>query len=119
MKLKHFEMKEFACPCCGKVRMDGEFLKTLDMLREICGFPFRITSGYRCEKHNKEIGGVKDSAHVKGLAVDIAVGSSSQRYEIVENGIGLGIGRYGLAKSFVHIDIDPSKPQNVIWTYDK
>jgi len=27
--------------------MDPEFLELLDMLREICGFPFRITSGWR------------------------------------------------------------------------
>lgn len=35
------------------------------------GLPLKISSGYRCEYHNKEIGGSKNSQHVKGNAVDI------------------------------------------------
>jgi len=119
MKLKHFKLEEFACPCCGQVHMNEEFLLKLDDLRDRCRFPFVITSGYRCEKHNAEIGGVKDSAHVKGLAVDIAVSSGSQRFDIISNGLLLGITRFGPAKKFIHIDNDISKIQNVLWTYDK
>jgi len=118
MKLKYFKLKEFACPCCGQVKMDKEFLYALDDLRGRCKFPFKITSGYRCEKHNKEIGGVKDSAHVKGLAADIAVSSGSQRFDIVSNGLIVGFTRFGPAKHFIHVDMDTSKPQHVIWTYD-
>jgi len=117
VKLKHFKLDEFACPCCGKNEMSESFLILLDRYRDMCGFPFKITSGYRCEKHNKEVGGKPDSAHTKGLAVDIAVGSGNERFDIVEVGLSLNINRFGIAKNFIHIDVDLSKPQNVIWTY--
>ncbi len=43
----------------------------LDPLREAYGKPIVVTSGYRCEKLNRILGGVKTSQHVKGEAVDI------------------------------------------------
>lgn len=43
----------------------------LDPLREAYGKPIIITSGYRCEKLNKAVGGAASSQHVKGEAADI------------------------------------------------
>ena len=45
--------------------------KVLDPLREAYGAPIIVTSGYRCEKLNKAVGGAASSQHVKGEAVDI------------------------------------------------
>lgn len=45
--------------------------KILDPLREEYGRPIVVTSGYRCEKLNKKIGGSKKSAHIYGRAADI------------------------------------------------
>ena len=42
----------------------------LDPLREKTGIII-VSSGYRSESHNKQIGGAKNSQHVKGEAVDI------------------------------------------------
>lgn len=42
----------------------------LQVLRNIHG-RLRISSAYRCEKKNKEVGGAKRSYHLKGLAADI------------------------------------------------
>lgn len=49
----------------------------LDPLRRIYGQPIRITSGYRCEKLNKLVGGVANSWHTKGNAADIHINSLS------------------------------------------
>ena len=45
--------------------------KVLDPLREAYGKPIIVTSGYRCEKLNKVVGGAASSQHVKGEAADI------------------------------------------------
>ena len=45
--------------------------KVLDPLREAYEKPIIVTSGYRCEKLNKAVGGAASSQHVKGEAADI------------------------------------------------
>lgn len=39
--------------------------------RDIVGFPMTITSGFRCDELNEEVGGVDNSQHEKGEAADI------------------------------------------------
>lgn len=43
----------------------------LDPLRKAWGEPIIVTSGYRCPKLNKAVGGAKNSQHVWGQASDI------------------------------------------------
>ena len=45
----------------------------LEPLRVAMGRPIKISSGYRCEKLNKEVGGVYNSQHLKGQAADIDI----------------------------------------------
>lgn len=47
----------------------------LDPLRRLYGHPIIITSGYRCDKLNKLVGGVSNSWHTKGNAADIHISS--------------------------------------------
>ena len=91
MELNYFNFQEFdspdelgsGMPKENGGKMDKEFLFKLDEARMLAGTPFKITSGYRTEKHNKKVGGVKGSSHTKGCAVDIAVNSGLQRSAIV------------------------------------
>ena len=48
-------------------------LKKLTELRGIIEKPVYITSGYRCPEYNHKVGGVVNSYHLIGLAVDIKV----------------------------------------------
>ena len=41
-------------------------------IRDKLGSPIKINSGYRCQKHNVEVGGVKNSKHALGLAADLS-----------------------------------------------
>lgn len=43
----------------------------LDRVREASGMPVFVTSGFRSKAVNERVGGVKSSAHLKGLAADI------------------------------------------------
>ena len=116
--IKHFTTDEFVCKCgCGQVKVDSELILKIERIREKLGRPIKITSAYRCPEHNKAIGGKPNSAHLKSYALDIAVSNSRERFEIITAALEEGFNRIGVAKSFVHIDIDPDKPQNVIWTY--
>lgn len=68
---KHFKTSEFRCHCCGKCIIVPELIISLEALRSKVNTPIRINSGYRCEKHNKEIKGSKTSYHMRGMAADI------------------------------------------------
>jgi len=117
MKYKYFRKEEFTCPCCGQNLIKDMFIERLDIARGIAGIPFVITSGYRCPKHNKELGGVPDSAHIKGLAADIKTNNSRDRFKIISALLQVGFNRIGVGKDFIHVDLDESKIKNVIWDY--
>ncbi len=118
MKLsEHFNSKEFACPCCGKDDIKQVFVNMLEEARVKANRAFNINSGVRCIKHNAEVGGVDSSAHVNGFACDIKVTSSADRYAIHRALIDVGFTRFGLAKTFIHVDCAPDKPHKTEWIY--
>lgn len=57
----------------------------LDPLRRLYGKPIRITSGFRCQKLNDLVGGVKNSWHTKGNAADIHVASLTEATKLFNN----------------------------------
>lgn len=117
--IKHFKKKEFDCPDYGRNEMNEQFVKMLDDMREELGEPISIASGFRCAVHNRAVGGVPDSAHLRGLAADIVTKNSAIRYKIIGYAIRHSVNRIGIGKDFVHIDISKTLPHPVIWTYYK
>lgn len=120
MELKYFTYEEFDSPDLpnsGFANMDHKFLTMLDSAREDSGIPYKITSGYRTEGHNQKVGGVKDSSHRKGRAADIAIKDSRERWIITSSLIKAGFNRIGIAKTFIHVDNDSNKNDQVIWVY--
>lgn len=95
-----------------------ELVELLDKARGLAGVPFALTSTLRDTEKNANVGGVKDSAHLKGLAVDIRVRNSAERFAIMKSLIEVGFKRIGVGKTFIHADIDKSKPQEVMWDYN-
>lgn len=97
--------------------MNQEFLLKLDRAREVAQIPFKINSAYRTPEHNAKIGGKPNSSHLKGLAVDISVRDSRSRFIVLNALISVGFNRIGIADTFIHVDLDKDKSQQVIWTY--
>lgn len=116
---KYFKEAEFqrCTPACSLQDMDPGFMITLDKLRARAGIPLVITSAYRPVAYEKKKGRSGNSAHTRGLAVDIRCNSSSNRYKITKAAIDLGIRRIGFGNGFIHVDTDPSLPQEVAWDY--
>lgn len=113
--MKNFDIKEFDCQETSENRMQPKFLQKIDMLRDACGFPFVITSGYRSPSHSLEREKPKAGTHAQGIAADIMVKDGVQRAQIVESAIALGFNGIGVAKTFVHVDV--RKGKRVIWSY--
>ena len=113
---KYFKLSDFDCQETGENEIDEGFIQKLDHLREVCGFPCHITSGYRSPNHSiekaKKIGGT----HTRGIAADIYVNGGRQRMQIVRHACAMGFVGIGVAKAFVHVDMrDDFKP--VLWCY--
>lgn len=114
---RNFRAYEFQCSCCDREEMDQGFIDKLQIARDIAGIPFRINSGWRCEKHNKEVGGAEKSSHLTGHAADMQADTLQKRFAIVSALIKAGFGRIGIDASFIHVDDDAAKSQSVMWLY--
>ncbi len=118
-QIRYFKPWEFDSPDepgSGK-RISLELVRKLDDIRHDYGSPLHVNSGVRTARHNAEVGGVDSSAHVDGLAADIRVSSSYQRYMLLGLALSKGVPRIGIGRSFLHLDLDTSKPQFVVWLY--
>lgn len=113
---KYFKIEDFDCQETGENGMDESFIRALDHLRETCGFPFNITSGYRSPTgHSIEKAKDNPGTHAQGIAADIYVTGGRQRMQIVKHATALGFNGIGVAKSFVHVDT--RKDKSVLWCY--
>jgi uncharacterized protein YcbK (DUF882 family) len=117
---KNFTTDEFACKCgCGYDTPNPELIRMLQAARDLYGKPMHITSGCRCIKHNAVSGGTPNSAHIQGMAADIATPTGAMRYQIIKALMAAGFERIGInfSKRFVHADIDGTKPMPTIFSY--
>ena len=121
---KYFKPEETKCHCsCGINNVNPLLLIMLDNMREAFGKPIILACACRCPKHNKEVGGKPDSAHISTTneqceAADIQCLDSYTRYELVGIAYRLGIKRMEVGKTWIHIDIDRNKPQRVMFLPD-
>lgn len=113
----YFSRKEEWCPCCKQGGLLPDFRDKLNRAREIADIPFSLNSAFRCESHNKDVGGSCTSSHLVGCAVDIRCSDSRDRYLILNALMQVGFNRIGIAKTFIHVDDDLTKPSGVIWVY--
>ncbi len=102
---QYFSVEELQCPCCKKMPMNEHFMAKLVAVRRELGIPIHINSGYRCPKHNKDIGGRAASKHLLGRAVDIGMTmSEADQIRLLRSCIERGLTGIGVRKTFVHFD---------------
>jgi hypothetical protein len=112
----NFKLFEFASKDgADELPLSMQLIGILQRMRDKCGKPITINSGYRSPAHNAKIGGAKDSQHMKGTAADLTV-SGMTPFQVAclaeevfaEFGVTVGgIGQYDKQK-FTHIDVRTS-----------
>lgn len=95
--------------------LNKSFLSRLGLAAKDSGVSFRVTSGYRTVAKNIAVGGAVNSAHLKGIAVDLDVSDSVKRFCIVKSLLEYGFRRVGIGKTHVHVDGSFDLPQRVLF----
>ena len=110
--IRYFKKDEFKCKCGGKhcggfpVEPDEKLVRLADRVRAHFGAAATVSSGVRCEKHNAFVGGVANSRHTKGTAVDFCIRGlpSSIVLPYVQAQKEMRYA-YAIDGSFVHMDV--------------
>lgn len=112
---KNFKASEFSCNgkgCCSEVIYAPEVIERLQWMRDKCKKAMVLYSGYRCEEHNKKVGGVSKSKHILGYAADLKIpdGMSLDEFAALAESAGFrGVLKY-TKRNFVHVDVREAKP---------
>lgn len=114
MLTENFSINEFHCKDGTPVPSElfaniKELAENLQKIRDFIGIPILILSAYRSPKHNKKVGGAKNSQHLQGKAADLKTKlKPKDLYNIILDLIDKGVikeGGVGLYDTFVHYDI--------------
>ena len=110
--IKHFNRKEFKCKC-GNIYCNGypaepqeKLVRVADKVREHFGATATVSSGLRCTQHNANVGGVSNSRHLTGKAMDFCISgkTASQVLAYVQKQSDIRYA-YAIDSQFVHMDI--------------
>ena len=110
--IKHIKKHEIACKC-GKycngypTEMKRGVLTVADRTREHFGSPAIVSSGLRCKQHNANVGGVSNSRHLSGKAIDFCIKgkTAAQVLAYVQKQPETRYA-YAIDSQYVHVDSD-------------
>ena len=110
--IKHFDRKEFKCKCGGKycngypAEPQEKLIRVADKVREHFGAVATVSSGVRCTQHNANVGGVSNSRHLTGKAMDFCISgkTAAQVLAYVQQQPDIRYA-YAIDSQFVHMDI--------------
>ncbi|MBP0986928.1 MAG: hypothetical protein J6S92_01450 [Oscillospiraceae bacterium] len=114
----HFNAKEFRCKCGREheFEINDALVEKLELLRTALNCSsIKVTSGFRCVTHDKNVGGTGTGQHTKGNAADICCYGqdgkpiSSKIVCCKAQDIGFtGIANITAAYQYTHVDVRPN-----------
>lgn len=110
-EIMYFDKSEFACKCrkCGgfPVEPKEKLIRVADRVRKHFGTAATVSSGVRCATHNSNVGGVSNSRHLQGKAMDfdIAGKTAQQVLAYVQQQPEIRYA-YAIDNDYVHMDIE-------------
>ena len=123
---QYFDIEELICHgkdcgCDHELHMEPSFMTKVIAMRRELGFPFVVTSAYRCPKHNAEVSHTGSKGpHTTGRAIDILV-RGTRAYDLVNSAYQYGITGIGVSQKgeqrFIHLDDLTSSSRPTIWSY--
>ena len=124
MEIKFFKLSEFDAKNANGQRIPGSggnmrasTLVKCDKLRELYGKPLVVASGMRTPERNAQVGGVKNSSHLLGYAVDWKDIDNVVLILFLDAAWDAGFRRFGIMATSIHTDDDPTKASPAIWDY--
>lgn len=114
--IRYFTREEFKCKCGGQfcdgypAEMQEAVVKIADSAREHFGRPALVISGLRCKQWNAHEGGVANSQHMYGEAIDLRIDgvSAEELRQFVSTQPGHRYS-YCINSTNVHFDIPKGK----------
>ena len=111
--IKYFDRDEFECHCDGKY-CDGYpaepskvLVQVADRVRAHFGATATVSSGVRCKTHKANVGGVANSKHLSGKAMDFCIaGKTAEQvlaYVVQQPEINYA---YAIDSAYVHMDVE-------------
>jgi hypothetical protein len=135
---KHFTLEELCASATAKARgIENKpqvqqiialvylAVYVLEPLRMAMNEPIPISSGFRCERLNRAVGGVSNSQHTKGQAADLCIGGDIEKGKRWFSWIKTHLkfdqliwehssnGTYWVHVSFVHPDFGRNRMQTI------
>lgn len=88
--------------------MNPVVLSKWERVQGILGYQVPVVSEYRDPVHNTEAKGAKDSAHLRGDAIDIDVSKMSipERLRLISSASALGFTGIGVYDNSIHLDVE-------------
>lgn len=116
--LENFSLKEARCHGwedgiyhdCGRLWLVDELCEKLEVVRRAYGKPIIVTSWLRCNKHNMSVGGVTNSYHLNGHAIDIKPEVIPTYLDILEAHAQYEFSFVKRYATFLHCDIRGERP---------
>ena len=110
--VRFFGRAEFMCNCGGKycggfpVEPVPMLAKTADRVRQHFGKAAIVSSGVRCSRHNVNVGGVPDSRHLTGRAMDFRIeGETAKQVLSYVNSLSEVRYAYDIDGRYIHMDV--------------
>lgn len=114
----------YCTPPCDEKMISQKLAERLILAQRMCGEQFTITCAFRSQKWERDHGRKGTSSHCKmkngepcSLAVDVSAVNSHLRFKILAGLILAGFPRLGIGKTFIHADIDETKPHPIVFHY--
>ena len=92
----------------------------LEYIRKKLGnYPILVTSGFRSKKVNKAVGGVRNSDHLEGLAVDIIIKNNKSIKDTAKQIIEtqLEFDQIIIYRKFIHLGFNKKMRKQIVWYY--
>ena len=125
MEIKYFKLSEFDAKSASGLKIPGtggdmraSTLVKCDKLRELYGL-LVVASAMRTPERNAQVGGVKNSSHLQGYAVDWKNITDDELIRFLDAAWDAGFRRFGIMAIGIHTDDDPTKTSPAIWDYPK
>lgn len=114
---QNFMAYEGECHHCGAIMIQPVLWRNLQRLRYMLAVPLTLSCVYRCEEHNRAVGGIETSDHLTGEAADIVCPAGMKPEDLAAKCRKAGFARVGFypTRGFVHASIRERKGYSRIW----